>query len=230
MNVELDDRYTTGEYLSSTGGTWHLEDSPYKADQIMRILQRHPLDLRTVCEIGCGAGGILAELSKRLGDSVQFVGYDISPQAHKISQQFRRPNINFVLGDAFADQEVFDLVLIMDVVEHVEDCFGFLRNVKQKGTYKIYHLPLEISCSSALRDSFMNSWRQVGHIHRFSESTALEILRSTGHEIVDYVFTPGALSLAKTSRTKFANLFRRMFPPRLATRLFGGYSILILAK
>src|ERR1035438_8737514 len=34
--------YTDGSYLDRTGGTWHLEDSPFKARQIVRILARHP--------------------------------------------------------------------------------------------------------------------------------------------------------------------------------------------
>lgn len=57
--------YTDGSYLAQTGGTWHLEDSLFKAQRIASMLARHDeIKPSTICEIGCGAGGILAELQK----------------------------------------------------------------------------------------------------------------------------------------------------------------------
>ena len=102
--------YTDGTYLEHTGGTWHIEDSSFKAKWIARLLARHPdIILRTVCEIGSGAGAILHELEKVLPESVSFTGYEISPDAHKISKQFVNSRCRFVLGDAFADGSVYDL-------------------------------------------------------------------------------------------------------------------------
>ncbi len=116
--------YTDGSYLAKTGGTWHLEDSPFKARQVASMLARHvEVKPNTICEIGCGAGGILAELQKVLPAHITFIGYDISPQAHVISRRFANPTCQFILGDAFADRLEYDLVLVMDVIEHVEDCW-----------------------------------------------------------------------------------------------------------
>lgn len=47
--------------------TWHAEDSPWKAQQIWRMLACHPLEISTVGEIGCGAGEILVELQRSMG-------------------------------------------------------------------------------------------------------------------------------------------------------------------
>jgi 2-polyprenyl-3-methyl-5-hydroxy-6-metoxy-1,4-benzoquinol methylase len=33
----------------------------------------------------------------------------------------------------------FDLILILDVIEHVEDYFSFLRDLKSKSQYKLIH-------------------------------------------------------------------------------------------
>jgi SAM-dependent methyltransferase len=230
--AETKQRYTTqgSDYLHETGGTWHLEDSPFKAAQVMKMLNRNRLSPTTVVEIGCGAGGILANLAKLIGTNVTLTGYDISPDAHAISKQFESDNLNFVLGEAW-EQPRADLVLAMDVIEHVEDCFGFLRKLREQGEYKIYHIPLDIHASAALRDSFMNAWHSVGHIHVFSKSIALEMLRHTGHEILDWFYTPGALELGKFRIRKFiANLPRRILPQSLASRLLGGFSLLVLAK
>jgi SAM-dependent methyltransferase len=228
----IESTYTDGSYLVKTGGTWHLEDSPFKARQITHMLARHPeIVFHTVCEIGCGAGGILAELQKSLAKDVNFTGYDISPQAHSLSARFANAHCRFVLGDAFSDNSEYDLVLVMDVVEHVEDCFSFLRQAKYKGRLKLYHIPLDAHVSALLRG--INAWDSVGHIHLFTIETALKAVEYSGHRIVDWTITQGALAKAnKALRTRAANVIRvslGKLVPRLVARLIGGCSILILA-
>jgi SAM-dependent methyltransferase len=224
--------YSDGSYLDKTRGTWHLEDSPFKAKQIVRILARHPdVQPDAICEIGCGAGGILSELQELLPSHVTFTGYEISPQAHAISARFSNAQCRYVLGNAFDDPSLYDLVLVMDVVEHVEDCFSFLRQTKQKGRLKLYHIPLEMNVSTLLRG--VNGWDSVGHIHLFTIETALMSLEYTGHRVVDWILTDGALANPKAIRTRIANLLRlplAKFSAKLAVRLIGGYSILILAE
>jgi SAM-dependent methyltransferase len=225
--------YTDGSYLEKTGGTWHLEDAPFKAKQVLRMLALHPeVQPNTICEIGCGAGGILSELQKLLPSNTTFTGYEISPQAHAISSRFSNAQCRYVLGDAFADPSIFDLVLVMDVVEHVEDCFSFMRRIKEKGRWKIYHIPLDTHVSAILRG--LNCWDSAGHLHLFTIETALKSLEHTGHRVVDWTLTDGALGTPnKSMRTRIANLIRRplaSFSPKLAARLIGGYSMLILTE
>ena len=225
--------YTDGSYLAKTGGTWHLEDSPSKARWIVSMLARHvEVKPNTICEIGCGAGGILAELQKMLSDHITFTGYDISPQAHALSARFSNPRCQFILGDAFADPSQYDLVLVMDVIEHVEDYFSFLRHVRQKGGLKIYHIPLDAYVSGILRGN--NSWDSAGHLHLFTIETALQALQHTGHRVVDWIFTDGAIvAPQQTTRGRIANLLRiplSKFSTKLTSRLLGGYSMLVLAK
>lgn len=221
--------YTSGEYLRATGGNWHLEDAEFKAAYVDRLVGRQGLKPSTVCEIGCGAGGVLAALRRRWPADTQFTGYEISPQAHELSRPFAAPNLKFVLGDALASDGAFDMVLVMDVVEHVEDCFDFLRKTRLKAAYKVYHIPLEITCATALRDMLHRGYA-LGHIHHFSLSTALMTLRYTGHEIVDYLLTPVALERGTLLRTRAANLARRCLPLWLAQRVLGGYSLMALAR
>jgi SAM-dependent methyltransferase len=225
--------YTDGAYLDATGGTWHLEDAPFKAREIAAILARHPeVQANTICEIGCGAGGILAELQQLLPNHTTFTGYEISPQAHALSAQLSTTRCEYVLGDAFADAAVFDLVLVMDVVEHVENCFSFLRQTMQKGRWKLYHIPLDAHASAILRGQ--NAWDGVGHIHLFTIETALKSVEHAGLRILDWALTDAALAKAnKSVRTRMANLVRQAvgkFSRKVAARLIGGYSILILAE
>jgi len=225
--------YTDGSYLDKTGGTWHLEDSPSKARWIVSMLARHvEVKPNTICEIGCGAGGILAELQKMLSDHITFTGYDISPQAHALSGRFSIPRCQFILGDAFADQSQYDFVLVMDVIEHVEDYFSFLRHARQKGEWKLYHIPLDAYVSGIMRGN--NSWDSAGHLHLFTIETALKALQHTGQRVVDWIFTDGAIvAPQQTIRGRIANLLRiplSKFSTKLTSRLLGGYSMLVLAK
>ena len=228
---QSDDIYTDGSYLNATGGTWHLEDAPFKAREVCKLLAEHPeIQPHTVCEIGCGAGGILSQLEKLLPSQTTFTGYDISPQAHAMSVATDR--CRYVLGDAFVDDSVYDLVLVMDVVEHVEDCFSFLRQTKRKGRWKLYHIPLDAHASAILRGT--NAWDSIGHIHLFTMETALKSVEHAGLRVLDWTLTDGALAKPiKPLRTRIANLVRlplAKLSPKLATRLIGGYSILILAE
>lgn len=230
----VSDRYKDGVYFEATGGTWHLEDSEFKAEQIFSILNRHSyIEPKTVCEIGCGAGGIIVEMQKRMGKDKEFIGYDISPQAHSISKGFENAKLQFVLGDAFEDKRKFDLVLAMDVVEHVEDCFGFVRLLGEKGVWKIYHFPL-IHASGIIRGVEAHSWDDVGHIHLFTAGTALRTVSSSGQEIVDYMLTEGAFKKGrKRFRTTVANIPRYLLSvvsKEMASRLLGGFSLLVLAR
>jgi SAM-dependent methyltransferase len=231
--LENESIYADGTYSSLTGGTWHLEDSPLKAQWIMRMLAKHPeFQPKTVCEIGCGAGGILAELQKAMPKENEFTGYEISPQAHQLNQRFANEKCNFVLGSAFEDPQTFDLALVMDVIEHVEDCFAFMRQVRVKARKKIFHIPLDAHVSAILRGR--NSWDDVGHIHLFTKETALKSLEHAGHKICDWTLTDGALSAPDPGfRTRMANLLRRpvnALSPLLSARLLGGNSMLAFTE
>jgi SAM-dependent methyltransferase len=221
--------YIDGSYDAKTGGTWHLEDAPYKASQVLRMLSRHPeVDLNSICDLGCGAGGVIAELSRTLPDRARFTGYEISPQAHLLSRRFENERCTFLHQNPFASDSRYGLALALDVVEHVEDCFGFMRQCARKGTWKMYHVPLDTSASMAVRGA--NCWDSVGHLHLFTLETALKSVAHCDQEIVDWFLTPTSLERPHRRATHVTNLIRRILPAKLASRLVGGYSVMILAK
>jgi hypothetical protein len=231
----MSDIYTNEEYLKKNP-SWHEEDSPWKASQIFKLLERNKLSVDTVAEIGCGAGGVLASLSGRLPPHTRFHGFDISPQAVEMAQKRERPGLTFSCEDALKSPERFDLFLIIDVIEHVRDYLGFTEACRAKARYKIFHIPLDIHVSSVLRARFVVGRRTVGHLHYFSAESALDTIEDTGHRVLDYVYTDGGVALAgnhPSLRRSIANIPRRMvgyFSKKLAARWFGGYSLLILAE
>ncbi len=232
--MSLGNLYEDGRYLENNP-TWHEEDSPWKARQILHILEKNHVRPKTLCEIGCGAGEILSRLSESLGDGVSLTGFEVSPQAFAICSRKAKKNLSFELADVFDVPRTFDVAMAIDVFEHVEDCFSFLRKMRAKATYKVFHIPLDLSLISILRPQHIIEARTgTGHIHYFTRETALALLRDTGYEIIDSFYTPSYELWKDESLTnKALNPMRRAIfglNQDWAVRLLGGHSLLVLAK
>jgi len=227
--------YKDGTYYDKNP-TWHAEDSPWKAKHIVEILKKNDIAPNSICEIGCGAGDILSCLSDSFGKGVQLSGFEISPQAFEICKKKEAENLHFHLESLFDGNEyTFDAILAIDVFEHVEDYFGFLRQVRRKATYKIFHIPLDLSVQEVFRSTPILVRRsKVGHIHYFTKETALETLRDTGYEILDYFYTSGCYELPHRGwKSDLISLPRKLFfqlHQDLTARILGGFSLLVLAK
>lgn len=228
--------YIDGTYLENNRN-WHQADSQWKADQIASILSRNGLRPQSVGEIGCGAGAVLQCLGNSLGRDVAMRGYDISPHAIEIAQQKERPGLSYFLEDLLDAPLTtsFDVVMAIDVFEHVEDSFTFLRRLHTRGTYKVFHIPLELSAQAVLRSGrLLKSRTSVGHIHYYTKDLALATLTDTGYEVIDSSFTCGGIELPR--RGWKANLMK--LPRKLlfglsadfAARSIGGFSLLVLAR
>jgi cyclopropane fatty-acyl-phospholipid synthase-like methyltransferase len=228
------ERYLDGAYLAHNP-TWHAEHSPTKARWIDEIVRRNRLEPRTVAEVGCGSGEILIELQKRRPDA-RFTGFEISPQAYAICSAKQAPGLEFRLDDLLQSQaERFDLLLAIDVFEHVPDYLGFLRALRDRANHHIFHIPLDLSVQALIRGTSYPILRnQTGHLHYFFKYTALATLRDCGYEIVDWTYTRSSQELpGKSLRTKVANLPRKLMQlvsEDLSARFFGGYSLLVLTR
>lgn len=225
------DPHVNGEYFRKNP-SWHVEYSPWKAENIHRMLERRKLYPKTVCEVGCGAGEVLAQLQTRMGTECTFSGYDIAPPAIEMAKSRENQRLRCHLADfGEVDTPRFDLLLVLEVVDHVEDYLGFLRMLRDRSEWKIFSFSLDISVQSAFRAGAFLQRRHVhSHLHHFSKETALDTLQYAGYEIVDYFYPP---NLAITPLAKLAKPIRKAFfglAPDLAVRLFGGYSLLILAR
>jgi len=215
--------------------TWHEEDAPWKSDHIERMIRKHKIPCGSICEIGCGTGEILLRLETALS-AASLSGYEISPQAFSRAAQKETQRTKFYLGDLLSESNLyFDLVLAIDVIEHVEDYLCFIKKLKAFGTYKIFHVPLDLSAQSILRFwPILELRRNVGHIHYFFKETVLATLQDCGYTIVDYAYTASRLELPNQALTsRMIRLPRRlMFAVNadFAVRLLGGYSLLVLAQ
>ncbi len=227
--------YISGDYLERNP-TWHIEESPWKARQVIRMILKDHIDPKTICEVGCGAGEVLKQLQKYMSDDCLLWGYDISPQAFELSKGKANAGLKFQLGDIRKEKDIFfDVILIMDVIEHLEDYYSFLRDLKPKSHYKILHIPLDLSAQTVLRRSGLNYVRQTyGHLHYFTKEIALQMLADVGYDVIDYCYTARALEIpSKDIKRNLMNLPRKLLSTvdkDMAARILGGWSLLALAQ
>jgi SAM-dependent methyltransferase len=88
---------------------------------ILEMIRRYgpaPAPGQRACDIGCGAGGLLARLAERF----DAVGVDMSPLALAYCAKRGLRAVEGSLPDALAlESEAFDVVVASEVLEHVDD-------------------------------------------------------------------------------------------------------------
>jgi hypothetical protein len=225
--------YTDGRYFEKNKD-WHLEHTPWKALQVKKILNKNEVLFHSLVEVGCGSAGILYELTKFFPD-VEMEGFDISPQAATLWDKFAdKSNLKLNVGDFLDSRKFYDVLLLIDVFEHIPDYLGFLRSINSRAKYFIFHVPLDMNIQGLLRELPIHFRETVGHLHYFSKSTAIKTLEDSEFKIIDYFYTPGDLEMVNRSFNKRLlapfrkSLFR--FAPDLAVKILGGWSLMVLAQ
>lgn len=200
----------------------------------MRMLDRHrQVALRTRRQVGCGAGQVLVELQKKLPKQTSFTGYEISPDAFKMCLPKANESLHFNLLD-FSEfkGDPFDLLLVLDVMEHVSDYLGFLRDLRHKAHYVLFHIPLELTVHSLMRGVLMLNRKTYGHLHHFTKDTALATLLDCGYMVLDWFYTPSVADVTQAGvKRGFPGQLRRLgfrIAPDQSVLLLGGYSLMVL--
>lgn len=226
--------YETEQY-ADRNPNWHEEDSPWKAKHVAEIIRKNDLDFETICEVGCGTGEILLNLAAAFPEA-RFSGYEISPHAYRRAKSKETNRVRFHLANLIEeDGPHFDILVIADVVEHVEDYISFLKSLKDRARYKVIHVPLDLSVQSVLRAwPIMGLRESVGHLHYFFKDSVLATLKDCGYVVLDYKYTASRLELPNQAfSSQLMRLPRRLLysvNPDFAVRMLGGYSLMVLAE
>lgn len=229
----VEQRYLTQTYFEKNQ-SWDIQDSPWKARHAEQLLKRNRLEPKSISEIGCGAGEVLKIFRSHFPDA-QLSGFDIAPSLKSFWQNLSGQNINFVCGD-FRDSltKKQDLILMLDVLEHVADPHKFLVDAAPLGRHFLFHFPLDLSAISVLRETpLLNVRRSVGHIHYFTKRLAFDLLNECDFDVIDYKYSGAFFSSpSATLKTKLAALPRLILSkinPDLNARLLGGETLFVLA-
>lgn len=195
------DTHLNGEYFKNNP-TWHVEYSPKKAQTIHDCLIRRQLHPKTIVDVGCGAGEVLALLQKAMDTSCRFWGYDVAPPAIEKARIRQNDRLKFSLADfCEIDTPHFDLLLALEVVDHVEDYIGFVRAIKNRAEWKYFSFSLDISVQSAFRSSsFVQRRKDHNHLHHFNKEVALGTLEYAGYEIVDCFYSAPDVTISRQPR------------------------------
>lgn len=230
---------TTARYLGEDYGranpSWDIEDSPWKVDQVVRMMRRHQIAPDSIAEIGCGAGAILAGLRSHFPDA-ELYGYDIAPGAAGFWGRYATARIDFSLGDFFQlSRRRYDVLLAFDVIEHLANPFDFLARLGGHASYHIFHIPLDLSAMSVLRETpLLRVRKKVGHLHYYTKGLALATLEESGYQVVDFCYTgAGFTAPQRGGLSMLASLPRRIvhaMAKDVGVRLFGGETLMVLAR
>jgi SAM-dependent methyltransferase len=227
--------YTSDDYLKHSPD-WHAGVSPVKVVHILHMLARTGLTPQTVADVGCGVGEILAQLQTRMDSSCRFWGYDIAPQAIAQAKKKENEHLHFTLADFTQIDTSFDLVLLIDMIEHVENCFHLLRHVRARSKYIMIQFSLDLTVGALLRPrtllGFRSTHGHVGHLHYFTKNIALAMLEDLGYEIVEAVYTPEPVPATSFSGKGLSLVRKGLYALNkdTAVRLLGGHKMLVLAK
>lgn len=220
--------YVDGDYLDRNP-TWHAGDSRWKAERCEALLSELGIEPSTICDVGCGAGGVLAALKERY-PTAELTGFDISPAAIRLANQ-QHSDIQFIEGRVVGR---YSLMLVMDVIEHTEDCFGFTNGLRPHADLMLFNIPLELTCLSLLQNVLMAHRQAFGHIHYFTKETALALLTDSGYEIVASRYIPAVVDFAaRDLKSRSITAVQRAgfrLAPDLSVLALGGYSLLAAAR
>jgi SAM-dependent methyltransferase len=225
--------YNDGKYLNSNK-SWHTEDSPYKASFVIEIIKNNNLPFGNCADIGCGAGLVTEILAINYPDA-RFTGFELSLDAQEIHKKRKQlTNLQFSKNNLLDSADNFDLIICLDVFEHVEDYFGFLRELKNRGKMFIFNIPLDMNVLKILTPGIKYAREEVGHLHYFSEYSAIETLKDCGYRIKSYKLIAAYLSILPRNIRQLLILPIRLlsvaFGKKIAAKIFGGVSLVVYAE
>lgn len=145
---------------------------------------------KSVIDIGCGDCFVLQSLSREFSETA-FVGIDpalTDEIAEQIIKRFGDYH-NVAISEKLEEQHVSnaDLILMLDVLEHIEDDEQFLRNLRKMmpaGSKMIITVP-------AFQKLFTDHDRCLKHFRRYSRKRLKNILEQAGFTIhhSGYIFS-----------------------------------------
>ena len=109
--------------------TFHSEDAPRKFSELKQLIAKEKFE--KIVDLGCG-GGYVTRLVKKEYKPKEIIAVDVSREAIKHAKSKDKGDTQYKVADAFEFESMgTDLVIITDLVEHVEDTIKLLKHISK---------------------------------------------------------------------------------------------------
>jgi SAM-dependent methyltransferase len=162
-------------------GHHHPIDVASRANALAQISQLVSKPDAVIMEIGCSSGFLLAELVEAF-PTVAVVGADVVKEPlYRLAENLPGvPLIRFDLLRCPLPEQIADVIVMLNVLEHIEDDVAALNNVvnvlKPGG-----HLVIEVPAGPHLYDSYDS---ELCHFRRYSASELQQKIEKVGFTVV----------------------------------------------
>ena len=229
---KITSQYSNGDYLSKNF-SWHQEDSPYKSKLVIDMISKNKINFKSCADVGCGAGLVTKILADFYNDK-NFIGYDLSQDTQCFWEDKKSKNLSFKNEDILVNKKISDLIICLDVFEHIPNYYNFLLELNSLSKLYIFNIPLDMSVIKLITPGIRLAREKVGHLHYFNKYTALKTLEDCNYEILDYKLCTPIKSNIPRNKLQLLMLPIRLLSlilgDQVSSTLFGGYSIMVLAK
>lgn len=229
------DPYTTGRYAAANPD-WHAGDAVHKAAALARVIRFLGLEPRTVADVGCGTGDVLLRLKEELDAELPdtaWEGWDPASDAVRRARKHEGDRLQFVNADFLASERKVDLLLAIDVIEHVPDDLAFLRALRDRADWFLFRVPLDLSALDVLRPRrLVEARHRYAHRHFYTREMALDLLRTAGFRVESERFDRVAPPLDSPRRRGVDAVRRLLFAlsPDPTVRWIGGFSLVVCCR
>lgn len=172
----FDARYFPELHRLEEGHFWFR----HRTGIILRTIKRYASNARSVLEVGCGTGVVLAAI-RRAFPHMSLSGSDLFAQGLSYAHA-RVPDADFYQMDAcrMPFDEEFNLILALDVLEHIEDDRSALKEMHRSlkpGGHVIVTVP-QHPCLWSIQDE------KAFHRRRYARENLMDELHDAGFDVL----------------------------------------------